>query len=71
MAPLVLEHPGARPTEKDRYATCGHQEAEVTSSVVYNLGSGFSENARPETIRKLSGVLRVKPQTFVAVRRIE
>jgi hypothetical protein len=39
--------------------------------VVYNLRSGFSENARPETIRKLSGVLGVKPQTFVDVRQIE
>jgi hypothetical protein len=40
-------------------------------SVVYNLESSFSENARPETIGKLTGVLRVKPQTFVDVRRIE
>ena len=39
--------------------------------MLYNLESGFSENAIPETIRKLTRILRVKPQTFVDVKRRE
>jgi hypothetical protein len=40
-------------------------------AVVYNLENGFSENARSEAIRKLTGILRVKPQTLMDVRQLE
>ena len=39
--------------------------------MMYNLESGFSENARSETIRNPTGVIRAKPQTLVDVRRME
>jgi transcriptional regulator with XRE-family HTH domain len=56
-----------------RVLTCRElaQEAGVAYSTLANLESGFAQYARPETIRKLARVLRVKPQSLVDVERLE
>ena len=45
------------------------QEAGIAASTYYALESGYNEYARPETIRKVAAVQRVKPRVLVDAER--